>query len=70
MPPCRMKGGEIVDKVDLYTFPSNRAEALALEYAKAKMTDTTTPEDFAEMYRTALERIKEYFREVRHGSMS
>ena len=33
------------------------AQILALEYAKAKMTPETTPEQFARLYMAALDRI-------------
>lgn len=56
-----------MDKVNLSTFPSTRAEALALEYAKSKLTETTTPEKFAENYLVAYEKIKDQISKLRQG---
>ena len=55
------------DNVNLNTFPSNKNEALALEYAKLMFSEGTTPQQFAESYRTAYALIKQYFIEVRQG---
>lgn len=41
----------------LETFPSNRREALALEYVKLHMTEEMTPEDVVRMYVDAYKRI-------------
>ena len=38
-------------------FPSCRAEALALAYAKAHLTDDMTPEAFVRLYLDAWQRI-------------
>lgn len=38
----------------------NRSEYLAVEYAKSKLTDSTTPEEFAKIYAAAKEAIEKY----------
>lgn len=39
-------------------FPFTTAHLLALEYAKARLTPETTPEQFARLYLDALQRIQ------------
>ena len=58
-----------MDDVKLEVFPSTRNEALALEYAKSKLKEQITPEEFAEAYRIAYKQIKEYFVKVRQGDI-
>lgn len=48
-------------------FPSNRREALALEYVKLHMTDETTPEDLVRMYADAYKRISSEFQLLRQA---
>lgn len=50
---------------DFETFPSCRAEALALAYATAKINAEITPEQLARIYVDAYERIKEELRIIR-----
>lgn len=40
-------------------FPFTKTETLALEYAKLKATNETTPEEFALTYQDAYNRIRE-----------
>lgn len=46
-------------------FPSSRAEALALAYAKAHLTEETTPEEFTRIYKDAYKRINEELKRMR-----
>lgn len=57
----------MTDKVNLEAFPITRIDALALEYTKLVFSEGTTPEAFAETYRIAHDKIKQYFSEVRQG---
>lgn len=52
------------NKVSLNTFPSNRCEALALLYVQSKNLSEATPEDLAEMYSDAYDRICEKLKEI------
>ena len=40
-------------------FPTTNLEALALEYAKAQLIDSMTPEEFYAVYRNAYEKIRD-----------
>ena len=40
-------------------FPESLSQVLALEFAKAKITPDTTPEEFLRMYQEALAKIRE-----------
>lgn len=51
---------------ELSFFPSCRADALALTYAKAHLTEETTPEEFTRIYLDAYRRINEELRRIRH----
>lgn len=46
------------DNVNLYTFPSEDAEALALFYVQRKSTPMDSPEQLYAMYRDAYQRIR------------
>jgi len=47
------------DDVRLSSFPASVNQALAFEYAKQRLTETTTPEEFACMYDSAYARIRD-----------
>lgn len=40
-------------------FPASKVEALALEYAKAQLNDSMTPEEFYNAYKNACEKIRD-----------
>lgn len=44
------------------SFPSTKAEALALEFAKLKVTSETTVEEFVNLYQDAYRRVHEALR--------
>lgn len=53
---------------DASFFPSCRAEALALAYAKEHLTENTTPEEFTRIYMDAYKRINDELKRIRHES--
>lgn len=56
------------DTVEVKSFPSNRVEALALEYVKVNITPDTPPEDLARLYLDAYARIRDSFKADRENS--
>lgn len=53
---------------DLFTFPSNRTEALACLFVQKKQYDNPSPEELAKDYMDAYKRIRKFFSDNRESS--